>query len=195
MKHIFESGSFSQFNVTSVQGARGDISPYYGYQRVTTVFISHKHDDLSDLKGIIGFLEKNYGVKAYIDSRDPSMPQKTSGVTAAKIKQRITLCDKFILLATNGAIESKWCNWELGFGDAKKFENDSIAIFPLKPKGASDSEYKGNEYMEIYPHIVYYYGTEKYRDGRFVEQGYYVATNNSQGGYTIIPLGQWLNRR
>lgn len=47
------------------------------------------------------------------------MPKVTSAETATRIKDRISRCDKFILLATNGAIDSKWCNWELGFGDAK----------------------------------------------------------------------------
>lgn len=37
----------------------------------TTMFISHKHDDL---KGIIGFLETNYNIKTYIDSRNSRMP-------------------------------------------------------------------------------------------------------------------------
>ncbi len=39
------------------------------------------------------------------------MPKTTSGVTATKIKQQIKKYDKFILIATDGAIDSKWCNW------------------------------------------------------------------------------------
>lgn len=27
---------------------------------------------------------------------------------------------RFILLATDGAVESKWCNWKLGFADEIK---------------------------------------------------------------------------
>ena len=56
---------------------------------------------------LIGLLERKYNIKAYIDSLDKSMPKKTSGETASKIKQRINRCNKFILLATNGAVESK----------------------------------------------------------------------------------------
>ena len=82
----------------------------------------------------MGFLEDEYKVKVYIDSKDSSMPITTSAETAINLKDRIRKCDRFILLATNGAIESKWCNWELGFGDANKYP-DKIAIFPLKPKG------------------------------------------------------------
>lgn len=52
------------------------------------------------------------------------MPQVTSGETAIRIKDRIDKCDKFILLATDKAVESKWCNWELGYGDAKKYPGE-----------------------------------------------------------------------
>lgn len=161
MKRIFEEGHFSEYTQFNLSEARGQIirpNLYYSYasshaeMRKTTVFISHKHDDLKDLQGLLGFLEKRYKVKVYIDSRDSSMPDITSDETAQRIKQRIKECDKFILLATNAAIESKWCNWELGFGDADKFDKN-IALFPMKKKNSSDSSYKGHEYMSIYPCI------------------------------------------
>lgn len=120
MKTIFEQDEFSKYSNVNIYASRGIIQEQSIYSKTTTVFISHKHDDLDDLKGLIGFLENEYGVKAYIDSRDPSMPKKTSGETATNIKNRIKKCDKFILLATNSAVESKWCNWELGYGDAQK---------------------------------------------------------------------------
>lgn len=152
MKRILESGRFSNYmNQTRLDSATTEISKSY-YPR-TTVFISHKHDDLKDLSGFIGFLEEKYNVKTYIDSRDSSMPRVTSGKTASKIKTRIRQCDKFILLATNSAVESKWCNWELGYGDSQKFDNNDIAILPLKKADMTDSAYKGNEYMQIYAEV------------------------------------------
>lgn len=27
---------------------------------------------------------------------------------------------------------SKWCNWELGFGDVQKFAYGKIALFPIR---------------------------------------------------------------
>jgi hypothetical protein len=151
------------------------------------VFLSHKHDDLDDLGGVISFLENEYGVKVYIDSRDPSLPKRTSGETAKSIKDRIKKCDRYILLATNGAIDSKWCNWELGIGDGAKFP-DKIAIFPIKPKISNDSAYKGNEYMEIYPYIISCDESDRYDDGKIITRGYYVRTGNS-----IVPLKKWLS--
>ena len=92
-------------------------------------------------------------------------PKKTSGTTAAIIKQQIQKYDKFILVATNGAIDSKWCNWELGYGDSVKFPNN-IALFPFKSKGTSDAQYIGSEYMKLYPYIVYRSAGEKYENGK-----------------------------
>lgn len=138
MINIFEEGDFSAYSEVDLNECRTIISELSQYSTGSvTVFISHKHDELEELKGIIGFLQKNYNVKVYIDSQDPKLPRITSAKTAVEIKSRIQKCDKFILLATNAAVESKWCNWELGYGDALKYENNDIAILPMKPKGIS----------------------------------------------------------
>lgn len=195
MRKIFEQGSFHSYSKLRLDEAMGPVmeSATIYSQRKTTVFVSHKHDDLSDLKDILGFFESTYGVLTYIDSRDPSMPKVTSAETATNIKKRIKQCDKFILLATNGAIESKWCNWELGFGDANKYQ-EHIALFPIKPKGSYDYEYKGSEYMRIYPYIAFFDGTESYSNGQPIPRGYYVRTESADTNY-ITPLGEWLSKR
>ncbi len=194
MKKIFERGEFNNYQLKSLNEAMEDMNVLrHSYQtKKITIFISHKHDDLDDLKGVIGFLEKNYNVKVYIDSRDASMPRTTSGDTAKRIKERIEQCERFILLATEGAIESKWCNWELGYGDAHKFESNCIALFPMKEKGELDSVYKGNEYMEIYPHIVYSSGGDTYKSGEKIPAGYYLWYKEG-GTYRIKSLKKWLS--
>ncbi len=188
---IFEQGKFKDYSISSLHDARSEITAWYEYTRKTTVFISHKHDDLDDLKGVLGFLQQQYGVRVYIDSRDPSMPEKTNPETATNIKKRIKQCDKFILLATNAAVESKWCNWELGYGDAQKYD-EHIALFPLKPRGASDTQYKGSEYLDIYPAIVYD-ALLKYSNITPDPYDYYVK-NTVNGVPQYISLENWLKR-
>ncbi|RLD83948.1 MAG: hypothetical protein DRJ10_02440 [Bacteroidetes bacterium] len=83
------------------------------YSSLPTVFLSHKHDNLKDMRGVMGLLE-DLSVNVYIDSMDNRMPNQTNGETALRIKKVIEFCNKFILLATDRAIESYWCNWELG---------------------------------------------------------------------------------
>lgn len=115
-----------------------------------TIFLSHSHEDLeNDLVNRAIIFLRGLGIRIYIDSNDGSMPPFTNAETARKIKEAITDNNKFILLATNKAITSKWCNWELGFGDAKKYIN-KIALFPLSENSGT---WEGNEYMKIYPRI------------------------------------------
>lgn len=195
MQRIFKNNSFSQYSVSSLYEAQQPIEKSFrhdafGYrQEKTTVFMSHKHDDLDNIKGLIGFLEKTYDVKAYIDSWDPTMPSETCGDTAKQLKNRIETCDKFIFMATDGAIDSKWCNWELGYGDSQKFP-DNIAIFHISDE--TGWKYKGHEYFDLYPYIAYYDGTEKYREGGLVKKGYYRVVKEN-GIRMITPLEKWLN--
>ena len=191
MDKVFKQGEFQAYSNLDLNEARSYIKEYYLYgKKPVTVFISHKHEDLDDLKGVLGFLEKEYGVKVYIDSRDYTMPKTTSAQTATNIKSRISQCNKFILLATNGAIESKWCNWELGYGDAKKFKNN-IALFPMRP--TFSSSYKGNEYLLIYPYIKFSDGTERLTNGQAIHRGYYVVTYEDCY-FKYISLKDWFDQ-
>jgi hypothetical protein len=112
----------------------------------TTVFLSHKHDETEILMKVVA-LFNSLGVKVYLDWQDDEMPETTSGETAEKLKTKIIENRKFILVATENAIASKWCNWELGFGDAKKYYQH-IAVMPITE---DDGTWKGNEYLQIYP--------------------------------------------
>lgn len=133
-------GRTSTFSSESIRCASG-----------TTVFVSHKHEDLNDLKGLLDYLSHNFNVVPYIDSMDKGMPLNTCAETANRIKQAIYGCEKFILLGTNKALSSKWCNWEVGIADKWKLPAKDMAILPMLDSG--DSLYNGSEYLEIYPYI------------------------------------------
>lgn len=169
------------FSSTSIKSAAG-----------ITVFLSHSHDDLDigELDGVLGMLN-NYNIVPFIDSMDKNMPSVTCADTAKRIKEVIKFCEKFILIATNNAIESFWCNWELGIGDVHKYI-DHIAILPIKELAQRSDQYKGNEYLNIYSSIEYFDGTTKYDSGRVIEAGYYVRTPMSES-HSIQTLDYWLN--
>lgn len=114
------------------------------------VFMSHRHDEENLVRYIKTILE-SLNSKVYIDWEDASMPPNPNGDTARKLKEKIRKLDKFIYVASNGAINSKWCNWELGYGDAYKSGSDKIVIFPVR----NEYEWKGSEYLKIYPRIVF----------------------------------------
>lgn len=197
MGKILERGSFSNYHITDsllneIRKRNERLIEGWG-SRKTTVFLSHKHSDLDELRNIIGFLESNYDIEVYIDSMDRNMPPFTEAQTALRIKKIIQNSDRFILLATNDAICSKWCNWELGLGDACKYRDNRIALFPIKDKGEYDEAYKGNEYMRIYPFI------EKgdYNPHNIFaqyQQEYYVC-NYVNGILNKTSLSRWLNKK
>lgn len=167
------------------------------YEPRPTTFISHKNSDLQDreeLQGVIK-LHEDVGAKIYIDSMDNKMPDETFGETALRIKEVIKHCKKFVLIATEKAIGSYWCNWELGIGDTHKYI-EHIAILPIKEKGEYDFQFKGNEYLQIYPSISFENGNERYiASNKIIESGYYVCKpRNKEGVRSITPLKKWLNQ-
>ncbi len=142
-----------------------------------TIFISHKHSDIDTLKSFLYLLRK-IGVYAYVDWMDFDMPKKTDGSTAERIKTKIKEMDKFILLATEDAISSKWCNWELGFSDSIKHPKN-LAVLPIV--NDYSSEWSGNEYLQIYPIITAEY--------EYIIGSYYVEYKDS-----IIKFTDWLKK-
>lgn len=155
----------------------------------TKIFLSHKHDEIDYLEGAISLL-KSYGVDVYVDWLDEGMPKTTSGLTAVKIKEKIKENHKFILLATEGAINSKWCNWELGLGDVAKYI-ENIALLPIK---RDYIDFSGSEYLEIYPYI---FNIESYQyfKGSYKSQGTYVVYPSVNGNDKVVPIAEWLRRR
>ena len=67
----------------------------------------------------------------------------------------------------------------------------------MKPEGTNDSEYKGSEYMTIYPYISYYDGkdsTEKYyNNGQIIVQGFYVCVKKGNDRI-LTSLENWINQ-
>lgn len=159
---------------------------YYG--KKPSVFLSHKHSEIAQLKRVAYLLEQLDSF-IYVDWLDSSMPQTTCGKTAENIKEKIKKYDKFILVATEGAIASKWCNWELGFGDAHKYDSEKIALFPIRNDGY---DWSGNEYLEIYP-VIGYIDKNQYVSGfGYLNTGYYVFYH--YGKKKAIRLQEWLSK-
>ena len=87
MISVFERGYLNNYKITDskLNEARmttKSFSEGRTYSSKTSVFLSHKHSDLEELKGLIGFFSRLYDVEIYIDSMDEKMPEKTSGETA-----------------------------------------------------------------------------------------------------------------
>lgn len=130
-------------------------------------------------------------VNVYVDWLDDDMPTNTSGKTASRIKSKIKENKEFIFLATEGAINSKWCNWELGIGDTHKYINH-IALLPVKE---DHKGYTGNEYLQIYPTIEFVRRfTIQRKIGGYFEEGFYVVSPIEVGeARSYTKLDDWLS--
>lgn len=154
-----------------------------------SVFLSHKHDEIEYLNRVRSVLE-SLNAYVYVDWADPAMQHPTNRDTAENLKERIRRYDKFIFIASNAAVKSKWCNWEIGYGDAQKYDVNKIAVFPVKQE---NREWEGNEYLQLYPTIEYFDGTTCYRNSdRRIERGFYVKYYYDRN--IIEPLDQWLGK-
>lgn len=142
---------------------------------VTTVFLSHSHQD-ADLVEPAILLLASQGVVVYVDWKDPTMPAMTSPETASRIKERIGGCKKFVVLGTNNAVTSRWIPWELGIADSRNGMGN-IAIMPVVPQYRS---WEGQEYIGIYARL------ETAGDGRWAV----FPAGQNRGDY----LEDWLKR-
>ncbi|CAN5702544.1 hypothetical protein BH23GEM9_BH23GEM9_20160 [soil metagenome] len=114
-----------------------------------TVFLSHSHEDRDLVEPAANFLA-SLGVKVYVDWQDPLMPAITSADTARRIRHMIRVNKRFLLLATERSLGSRWVPWELGYADGEKAFVD-IAVLPI-----SEATYRQapNEYIQVYQRIV-----------------------------------------
>lgn len=131
------------------QAALNELHEHSTIQQEVTIFLSHSHSDKVLLESFISILNR-IPVTVYLDWMDDELTYPPSGKTAERIKEKIKENRKFILLATVRAISSKWCNWELGLGDAAKYD-EHIALLPV---AESFGQWNANEYLQIYPYIT-----------------------------------------
>ncbi len=179
---IFTRSQFATIaqSKAGTKGLKGFVNESKLFSRTsqsTSIFLSHSHTDKDVVEQAVTFF-RTLGINIYVDWADETMPEKPNGETAQKIKGQIVTNDKFILLATNSAVASKWCNWEVGIGDTYKLRNKKIALLPLSDNSGT---WNGNEYLQIYPRI------EK---GNSNPNDYYVWYPDN----TCELLTTWLNR-
>jgi hypothetical protein len=66
------------------------------------------------------------------------------------LKTKIDECDRFLLVATTNAINSRWVPWELGYADKSKGV-DNIAVIPIAD---SSGKWGGTEYLRLYQQVL-----------------------------------------
>lgn len=112
------------------------------------LFISHSFKDKNMVIGLYQLFNE-VGYKVYIDWIDDSSLNRTNVTleTANIIRERIKSCKGMAYISTSNSSDSKWCPWELGLSDGLK---GKVCILPVM-----DSDFKGQEYLSLYPYLDY----------------------------------------
>ena len=114
----------------------------------TQLFLSHSSRD-RDLVGDAVEFFRRQGVKVYVDWTDGEMPDVPSPETAERLKEKIRENRKFVLLASQNSLASRWVPWELGLADVIR-GLDHMTVMPVREGG---QDYSGSEYVAIYSTI------------------------------------------
>lgn len=123
------------------------------------IFLSHSHFDAELLDGTYRFLV-GLGYSVYLDSRVDPAPQgsEVTRKTVEQVRERLKQSKSLFFATTDGAKNSRWMPWELGYMDGLK---DKCAILPISSWSKEGDAYEGREYLGVYPYITSAKNTEK----------------------------------
>jgi len=114
------------------------------------IFLSHSYQDAEVIYGIKRIIE-SIGLKVYVDwINDSGLDRgKVTAQTAQTLRERMQTCSCLVYVHSANATHSVWMPWELGYFDG--FKPAHVWILPLVAE--YDSEFKGQEYLGLYPPI------------------------------------------
>jgi hypothetical protein len=138
--------------------ARDSADSIAGYVRKTAalssfhIFLSHSHLDVELIDGTVKFLEV-LGYSVYLDTRVDPAPRvgQVTKAAAEQVRFRLKQCKSLFFATTEGAKDSRWMPWELGYMDGMTAR---CAILPISSAGGSGDAYEGREYLGVYPYIA-----------------------------------------
>jgi hypothetical protein len=114
------------------------------------VFLSHAYKDGDAILGVKKLIEAE-GLTVYVDwIEDATLDRASVTRTSARLlRERMRVCSSLVYAHTANSSESAWMPWELGYFDG--FRPGFVWIMPIVE--SSDSEYRGQEYLGLYPPI------------------------------------------
>jgi len=144
------------------------------------LFVSHSYLDKVLVVTLVNLFNKA-GYSVYVDWIVDSQLDRNSvnRKTASIIRQRMNRAKGLAYIATSNTTNSRWCPWELGYVDGKK--GGMCTILPILKEPSSI--FKGQEYLGLYPYLVYEKESESNRFNFWVEESSEV----------YIILSEWLN--
>lgn len=123
-------------------------------QRAATydIFLSHAFEDAIYINALRDELvEAGYSV--YVDWIEDAQLDHSNVTTetAAQLRRRMNSCRSLLFATSQAAKRSIWMPWELGYMDSKT--NARVAIVPIAEDADTVEEFKGQEYLGLYPYF------------------------------------------
>ncbi|MEW6229158.1 MAG: hypothetical protein AB1700_13885, partial [Bacillota bacterium] len=114
------------------------------------VFLSHSYLDAPYIYAIKVEIERQ-GFSVYVDWVDDRQLDRSNVTkeTARRLKERMQSCTSLFYATTDNAQGSVWMPWELGYFDGIK---GKVAVLPVTETPTDSDEYKGREYLGLYPY-------------------------------------------
>jgi len=123
------------------------------------IFLSHSYQDRDIIGALFKVMEEEMDFKIYVDWIVDTELDRTNvtAATAQRLKERMNLCKCLLFATSENQPKSKWMPWELGYFDGMK---EKVAILPIVEKENSQNRYSGQEYLGLYPYIVFQKDTQ-----------------------------------
>ncbi len=115
------------------------------------IFLSHSYNDARIITALKEEIEK-LGYVVYVDwIDDPELEREhVTKLNAMMLRQRMKNSSCLLYATSDSATKSLWMPWELGFMDAK---SERVAIIPILEEITDSNDYKGLEYLSLYPYV------------------------------------------
>lgn len=116
------------------------------------IFVSHSYSEADEILKLKQMTE-DMGFTTYVDwIVDPQLDRSKVNKESAKLlRSRMKQCKSLFFVTSASSPDSKWMPWELGYFDALK---QRVAILPVLESSTVTNEYKGQEYLGLYPYIT-----------------------------------------
>lgn len=144
--------------------------------RKKDIFLSHSYKDARIITALKDEIE-DLGFSVYVDwIDDPNMDRESvTRLNAIILRTQMKNSGCLFYATSDSSTKSLWMPWELGYMDAK---TEKVAIIPISEERTDSNDYKGLEYLSLYPYV------SKSETG--------LNIHDSKDGFTKFDL--WLNK-
>ncbi len=143
-----------------------------------SVYFAYDPKDEEYLLSVMLLLDST-GAKIYPDWSAYSISSDQESVNPETIRSNIERCSKFIFIATENAVQSSRCNWELGIGYGLKYP-DNIAVMSVTEQRGTI--WSGPDHLQTFPMLV-------------TDNDFFIGEFFIEGGQRRISLTEWLREK